>query len=266
MAVMIEILNGRLVEGGATAEPAGARGVFETALLAQGRPVFFGEHLARFAAGCAHFGLAQAPSAAALWAAAADLVQRTGLAEGVVRWAAWTDGPAEAWRLRVEPPRPRMLVPAWRVAVSPLRLPPADADHAFKHLGRKRWGEALAVGRAAGCDEVILADGAGYLIEGAISNLFWVRGGAVATPPVADGPLPGIVRAKVLELARAEGVPVREERAALAELALAEEIFLTNSLVGVRAAAVLDGRRLSAPGPVTRRLQAAWRRLHGWGG
>jgi branched-subunit amino acid aminotransferase/4-amino-4-deoxychorismate lyase len=184
----------------------------------------------------------------------------------VLRWAAWTDGPAEEWRLRVEPPRPHLARAAWRVAVSPVRLPPPDAATPHKHLGRSRWREALAAGRAAGYDEVLLADGAGRIVEGAISNVFCVRGGILLTPAPDCGPLPGILRAKVLELARAEGIPAAEGVVAVAELPAAEELFLTNSLVGIRPVARVDGSPRAAPGPVTLRLQAAWRRRHGWGG
>jgi len=262
---MREIRNGRLSAGPGTPEPAGARGVFETVLLAEGRPVFFGEHVERFAAGCAHFGLKRAPAAGPLLEAAEQLVRRTALSRGVLRWAAWAAGTAEEWRVSVEPPRPHMAGSAWRVAVSPLRLPAPDAEVPYKHLGRKRWLDALAAGRTAGCDEVLLADEAGRIVEGAISNVFWVSGGVLATPPAASGPLPGIVRAKVLALAQAEGLPVEERALPRGELAVAGEIFLTNSLVGIRPVAWLEGRGLPAPGPLTLRLQSAWRRLHGWG-
>ncbi len=262
---MREIRNGRLSAGPGTPEPAGARGVFETALLAEGRPVFFEEHVERFAAGCAHFGLRRAPAAGPLLEAAEQLVRRTALSRGVLRWSAWILGAAEEWRVSVEPPRPHMAGSAWRVAVSPLRLPAPDAEAPYKHLGRKRWLEALAAGRTAGRDEVLLADSAGQIVEGAISNVFWVRGGALATPPASCGLLPGIVRAKVLALARAEGLPVEERPFPLAELPAAEEVFLTNSLVGIRPVAWLEGRGLPAPGPMTRRLQEAWRRIYGWG-
>jgi branched-subunit amino acid aminotransferase/4-amino-4-deoxychorismate lyase len=154
----------------------------------------------------------------------------------------------------------------WKLAVSPLRLPPPDGAAPYKHMARGRWRDALAAGRAAGCDEVLLADGEDRIVEGAISNVFWVKGGALFTPPAARGLLPGIVRAKVLALAAAEGLKAGEQEMAMEGLPEAVEVFLTNSLVGIRPAASLDGRALPAPGPVTLRLQAAWRRLHGWGG
>jgi branched-subunit amino acid aminotransferase/4-amino-4-deoxychorismate lyase len=262
---MREITQGRLVEGGAAGEPAGSQGIFETVLLAQGRPVFFAEHLGRFAAGCAHFGLRQAPGAEALRTAAEDLVRRAGLSYGVLRWAAWvTPGGEESWSLRLEPPRPAMLKSAWIAAVSERRLPPQGMESLCKHLGRTIWREALAAGRAAGCDEVVLADAAGRVVEGAITNIFCREGDRWLTPSLACHPLPGIARAKLLDLARELGDPVEETELTLARLRAAEEVFVTNSLISLRPVAALDRRILPAPGSGTRRLQAAWSEKFGW--
>jgi branched-subunit amino acid aminotransferase/4-amino-4-deoxychorismate lyase len=47
-------------------------------------------------------------------------------------------------------------------------------------------------------------------------------------------------------------------------LRAADEIFLTNSLIGIRPLAAVDDRRLPGPGVVTAKLQAEWTRRHGW--
>jgi branched-subunit amino acid aminotransferase/4-amino-4-deoxychorismate lyase len=256
--------NGRPFDGPGD-EPPGARGVFETVLLRAGQPVFYREHVERFAAGCAQFGLVGAPGAATLAAAAAELVGQTGLAEGVLRWSAWaTPGAGEEWAVRIEPPRPHMRAPCWRVAVSPAALPPPGRETAAKHLGRVAWREALAGARAAGWDEVLLADAGGRLVEGGSANVFLVRDGRLATPGLGAGPLPGIIRAKVIELGRGLGLPAHEGGLTLADAAAADELIFTNSLVGLRPVSRLEGRGFAAPGPVTRRLQAAWQQRYGW--
>ena len=96
------------------------------------------------------------------------------------------------------------------------------------------------------------------MVEGAISNVFCVRGGRLLTPSLACHPLPGILRAKVLELARRLGLPTEETELTVADLKGADEIFLTNALVGLRPVAALDGAIRPAPGPVTARLQKAF--------
>jgi len=244
------------------AEPADARGVFETVLLAGGRPVFLDEHLARFVAGCAFFGLADAPDAASLRTAVSEVIRSKGIADGVLRWSAWMgeEGRTE-WRVRVEAPRAHQLKEVWKVEVSATPLPALGPEATFKHLGRKAWRDALAAVRAAGGDEVVLADAAGRVVEGAVSNVFCVREGLLRTPSLASHPLPGVVRAVVLQLARELGLAVEEGVVTADDLRSAEEVFLTNSLIGVRPVAWLAGRRLPAPGPVTSWLQAAFRRL-----
>jgi branched-subunit amino acid aminotransferase/4-amino-4-deoxychorismate lyase len=62
------------------------------------------------------------------------------------------------------------------------------------------------------------------------------------------------MRATVLVIAAQLGIAAEERRLAEAELAAAEELFLTNALIGIRPVRELDGVNL-APGPVTRRLQ-----------
>ena len=258
-----EIHNGRKVAAGEGREPSDARGVFETILLKGGEPMFLEEHLRRFGEGCAFFQLRWAPPAAELRRAARELIVANAVGDGVLRWAAWSAPSGEGWSLRVEPPRPASLKPRWRVEVSPTRLPRPGAEARCKHFGRRLWREALAVGRAGGCDEVLLCDEDGRLVEGAVSNLFCAHDGRLVTPSLACGPLPGIVRAKVLELAAQIGLPVAEGELRVEHLAGTEEAFVTNSLVGLRPLGAIDGRILSAPGPATLLLREAWTDLYG---
>ncbi|HVW21198.1 MAG TPA: aminotransferase class IV [Opitutaceae bacterium] len=258
-----EIHNGRRVAAGEGGEPSDARGVFETVLLRDGEPMFLEEHLRRYGEGCAHFGLRSAPPAAELRRAARELMEANGVPTGVLRWAAWGGAGGAGWSLRVDPPRPASLKARWRVEISPTRLPPAGPDSRCKHLGRRLWGEALAVGRAAGCDEVLLCDEGGRLVEGAVSNVFCAQEGRLVTPSLDCGPLPGIVRAKVLELAAQVGLPVAEGVLTAEDLAATEEAFVTNSLAGLKPLGSINGRILSAPGPATLLLQEAWTDLYG---
>jgi branched-subunit amino acid aminotransferase/4-amino-4-deoxychorismate lyase len=258
-----EIHNGRRVPAGEGAEPSDARGVFETVLLRSGEPMFLEEHLRRYGEGCEFYQLRSAPPAAEVRRAARELIGASVVPQAVLRWAAWSAKGGEGWNLRVEPPRPASLKTRWRVEVSPTRLPRPGPDARWKRLGRRLWGEALAVGRAAGCDEVLLCDERGRLVEGAISNLFCSQGGRLVTPSLDCGPLPGIVRGKVLELAGHLGLRVEEGQLTLEDLAGADEAFVTNSLVGLRPLGSIDGRILAAPGPATLLLQEAWTDIYG---
>jgi len=106
---------------------------------------------------------------------------------------------------------------------------------------------------APDADEALMTDSGGALAEGAASNVFLVSEGALRTPSL-DGPvLPGITRKVVLELAREEGIPVREERLTPGDLRTAEEAFLTNTTWELRPIARADGVSVGG-GPVTELL------------
>jgi para-aminobenzoate synthetase component 1 len=242
------------------ADPAGVVGVFETLRLRAGRPEFLIEHGARYRAGCAHFNLSSAPSMETLAAAVTLLMKEDRLEDGVVRWSVWKEaGGGTHWRVRLEPPRPHMSKAILTATFATLRLPPADPGRACKHMGRGMWRDAVAAARAAGFDEAILLDDAGWVVEAGGANIFCVdASGGLQTPSLDSGPLPGVTRDQVITLARESGVSVRETRLTPTTMIAAREVFLTNALIGIRPLAAIDGTRFDAPGPVTARLQRAW--------
>ena len=82
------------------------------------------------------------------------------------------------------------------------------------------------------------------------------------TPPASSGCLLGVTRALILELAAELGLEAAETDLPLSALAQADEAFLTSSTREVQAIAAVDGRLLPrAPGPVTAKLDAAFRAL-----
>ena len=114
---------------------------------------------------------------------------------------------------------------------------------------------AAAEARARGAHEALLLNAAGEICECTADNVFFVRDGAVSTPPVAGGALDGITRGHVLGLLRADGIEVAERVAVLADAWTADEAFLTGTGAEVVPIASIDGRALAAPGPLTRRAQ-----------
>jgi branched-chain amino acid aminotransferase len=118
----------------------------------------------------------------------------------------------------------------------------------------------------AGYEEGILLDDKGYVCEGTGENLFIVRGGKIATPPLSASILDGINRRAAIQIARDLGYEVVEEQLTRADLILAEELFMTGTaaeLTPIREVddhAIGDGR----PGQITRAVQTAFEdALHG---
>ncbi len=113
----------------------------------------------------------------------------------------------------------------------------------------------------AGADEAVLLNAQGRVAEGTADNLFVVRDGRLATPPVIDGALPGITRALVLQLAGEMGIEVQEQSLAPYDLYMADELFLTGTGAELIPVREIDGRPLRAcPGPLFLRCQQAFRR------
>ena len=87
--------------------------------------------------------------------------------------------------------------------------------------------------KAAGCDEAIMLNELGYIAEGSTSNIFLVSGGAIITPSLESGILPGITREAVLEIAQTSNIKAVERKVELKELTLAGEAFITNSILEI---------------------------------
>ena len=95
-------------------------------------------------------------------------------------------------------------------------------------------------------EETLFANTAGHLCEAATSNVFLVKNGALHTPSLGSGCLPGITRAVVIELAATLGIPCEERDFPVDELHAADELFLTSSIRGVMAVSRFEDRVLPA--------------------
>jgi branched-chain amino acid aminotransferase len=126
---------------------------------------------------------------------------------------------------------------------------------------------AVREAKAQGAQEALVVDGRGDVVEGATSNVFVVKGGRLATPPVDAGILAGITRAHVLDAATAAGLPVDQRTLRPEDLYAADEVFVTSSIREVLPVVRVDGRTIGAgvPGPVARALHRAFRVATGLG-
>jgi branched-chain amino acid aminotransferase len=94
-----------------------------------------------------------------------------------------------------------------------------------------------------GYDDVVILNSFHRICETTVSNIFWVTNGRVYTPSLSEGCVAGVMRRFILETLRASAVDVTEAEAELRELKLADEIFLTNSVAGIRTVGEFEGRR-----------------------
>ena len=111
--------------------------------------------------------------------------------------------------------------------------------------------------RSAGCDESLLLDRDGYLVEGSRSNLLIVdQRGGLATPDPARGGVAGVGLEVLLE--RVPEIAVRHVSGS--ELATASELIAVNAVRGPKSIVCLDGRDVGdgRPGPVSKQLSACF--------
>ncbi|MBK5104771.1 MAG: D-amino acid aminotransferase [Burkholderiales bacterium] len=107
-------------------------------------------------------------------------------------------------------------------------------------------------------ESVLLRDG--FLTEGSASNIFVVRDGLIITPPKTNFILPGITYDVVVELARANRLPLEIRQVSEAEVRDADELWLTSSTKEVLPISTLDGKPVGhgesagKPGPVAARM------------
>lgn len=118
-----------------------------------------------------------------------------------------------------------------------------------------RKAQQLKAGEALWFSEV------NHLGEGCVSNVFLVKDGKLLTPPLDEPILPGITRAAVLELARADKIRVSEQVLTIDDLLSAEEVFLTNSIMEIMPVRQIEKHAVGAerPGALTDQVAQLYR-------
>lgn len=156
---------------------------------------------------------------------------------------------------------------AYGFEIPPSPVADRESAHTLKIVSNhdKRWArcniKSVALlgnimhyqqGNKLGKDEVLLFNDQEEVTEGAASNVFIVKDGTVATPPLDHQVLPGITRQIILSILNAEqALPVEERVVTLEEAQNADEIWFTSSTKEVIAVTELDGKPVGdgSPGP-----------------
>ncbi|MEM1104578.1 MAG: aminotransferase class IV [Pseudomonadota bacterium] len=239
-------------------------GLFETLLWVDGRLVDFSAHFERMRDGASYLRLKIPASSEAIEAACRET-------------ASTNSGPTGRAAVRItlsrgegarglSPPEdaaPLLLVVANPVGEAPfdpvdasivsIQRHPGAPSARFKTLSYVDNIAALQEARGGGFDEALLLNPRGGLACASAANLFTLSDNVMATPRVEDGAMPGVVRRRLLEIARGMGVETRETQLTPEE-ARAAFCFLTNSLIGLRPIASIDGAPGRAPPPVFEEL------------
>lgn len=167
-----------------------------------------------------------------------------------------------ARRLLLRYPAPAFPDAHWsrgvRLYLARTRCADQPAFAGIKHLNRL---ENVWAAREGGDDaeEGVMCDGFGRPICGTRSNLFWRQGTHLYTPALTRCGVAGVMRERVMELARAQSVQLRVGEWSMYDLERAEEMFVTNSLIGIWPVREFGTWSAPAPGPLTAKLMQVLR-------
>jgi branched-chain amino acid aminotransferase len=249
--------------------------VYEVLRTYGGRAFEPGRHFRRLRASAARLGFPVPADDAALLAQVDGLLARSPGGESYIRIIVSRGlgdcsysfdrvvGPTVVMIQKPLPP-----YPSWHyedgirvAAVDVRRNHPRALDPAIKSSNLLNNVLAMREAQARGAEEPVLLNQEGFVAEGASTNVFLVRRGRVMTPPLSAGILAGITREVVLEILPGLGVPFREEPLRLEDLLGADEAFMTSTTREVVPVRQVDEHRVGdgRPGPVTRRVMAAFR-------
>jgi D-alanine transaminase len=244
-----------------------ADGVYEVIKVLAGRPRDLERHLDRLQRSLAALEIAAPMSRAALTSVLSETLRRNRLRDALL-YVQVTRGTAPRNHVYPKQARPSLVVTARKPAF-PSARERAEGVGVIT-LPDLRWGRcdiksisllpnvmARQRAAAAGCREAWLVDQAGCVTEGSASNAYIVdQGGRLVTHPLSERILGGITRAVVLELARADGIPVVERPFSVAEAQAAREAALSSTSSMLLPVTAIDERTVGNghPGTVVRRL------------
>ncbi len=252
-------------------------GIWEGMRLYNGVWAFFDEHMDRFFNSCKTIsldvGMDKAGIAAAMAATAAangmtdDVHCRLMLTRGIKdkpfqHPALSTSGPTLVIIMEHSRPVDRLQSAGIRLASVPqVRGLPMSQDPKLNSHSKLNCIIACLQAEAAGADEGLMLDPLGFVNTTNACNFFIVRRGEVWTS-TGDYCMNGVTRQKVIDLCRADGIPVFEKNFSLYEAYGADEAFLTGTFGAQTPVGQIDGKPVGdGARPVTKRIQALYKEL-----
>jgi len=246
-------------------------GVFEGIRIYGGRIFKLERHVDRMFRSAARIGLDPGVTPSQMRRILLETSARSGLREGYLR-PLFTRGPGDLGLDPRKSKHPSVIVicstinpyggaadRGLRLIVASLRRTPPEVLHPnIKSLNYLNNVLAKAEANARGADDALLLDLRGNVAEATGENVFVVRDGRLYSPPTTTN-LEGITRETIRELA-AGTLPFEERSFDVPFLTSGAEAFLTGTGAEVLPVVEVDGAKVGdgVPGPITRRLRAAY--------
>lgn len=173
-------------------------------------------------------------------------------------------GPTVVAIIEHSKPAESLMVQGIRLATVPqVRGLPMSQDAKYNSHSKLNCIIACLQAEQAGADEALMLDPNGFVNTTNACNFFIVRRGEVWTS-TGDYCMNGVTRQKVIDLCRANDIPVKEKNYSLYEAYGADEAFLTGTFGAQTPVAEIDGKRIGThdgAGPMTLKLRALYKEL-----
>ncbi len=162
----------------------------------------------------------------------------------------------------MEHSRPKLPRPIRLAAVPQVRGLPMTQDPKLNSHSKLNCILACIAAEKAGADEALMLDVHGFVNTTNACNFFIVRKGKVWTS-TGDYCMNGITRQKVIDICRAEGIPIFERNFSLVDTYSADEAFLTGTFGAQTPVGEIDGRQIGdgKMRPMTERIRALYKQL-----
>lgn len=231
------------------------RGIYETFRARQGTVFLLDRHIARLREGASVVGIEVPPVVSELVEIVRELADRCGIEDARIRLTL-TAGPPGGQPSLVIQAREATDYPAalyergMTTVVADMRRNETSPLSRVKSLNCLDSILSREQAVKAGADTGVLLNTQGNVAEASTANVFIARGGALLTPPVEDGALPGVTRSFVLQEAS-------EATLTLNDVLSADEVFLTGAVMGVMPLVRVGDRVISDAKPrnVTQRVR-----------
>lgn len=252
-------------------------GIFEGIRFYNGRVFRLEEHIERLFDSARAILLKMPWTIEEVCQATVETCKANGLRDGYVRLVI-TRGPGPLGLNPHQCPTPSMFIIASGITLYPdscyenglevvtcstRRPAPAALSPQVKSLNYLNNVMAKVEAIKAGAQEGLMLNEQGYVAECTGDNVFVIKKGVIATPPVSDGSLDGITRQVIFELAEQLNIPLVEKTMTRYDLYVADEIFLTGTAAEVIPLVKLDERPIAdgTPGQISRQMIDAFREL-----
>ncbi|WP_374649957.1 aminotransferase class IV [Dongia sp.] len=229
-------------------------GLFETLCALDGHPLDLAAHLARLARGSTVLELPLPVEATEVATAISQVLEENGFSKGrATLRLTLSRGVGSRGLLMPLDPKPNLVITAgsfpqvpshFDAATVPIRRNEGSPLSRIKSLNYLDNVLAQQQAQGAGAQEALMLNNRGRIAGFARGNLFALIGDTWVTPPLADGVLDGITRAKILKNAEKGGIDLSENSLERADIDLFRGLFITNSLLGCVPIARLDGREM----------------------